>query len=373
MNETITLEISDLSRGGAGVSRDATGRVVFVPFTAPGDTVSARIISAEKRYAQGELIEVLKPSPQRLTPRCPAFGKCGGCEWQHLSYDLQWKTKTAGVKHALARVQVDSAQIPFDELPAEQIWEYRNRIQLRGFRDTLGFYARGTHDVVSLQRCDIARAEINAAWDEAKTEGAKLKRPYKLELEVAPASEGGQVSKTWNAGHSARGFRQVHDAQNVKLKEWVESQVTPGQPLLDLFGGSGNLSLELAANSSEVHCVDVQTYVGDCPGNFHSHSNNVLDWLKTEVHGLALRFSGKRWSAILDPPRIGLGQDFSAIQGALKALGVSEVILAGCDPDSWARDVSRFVRAGWKVNRLGALDFFPQTPHVESLAKLIAL
>ncbi len=373
MSDLITLEIADLSRGGAGVARDSAGRVVFVPFTAPGDQITARVVSAEKRYAQGELVEVLKPSPQRITPRCPAFGKCGGCEWQHLSYDLQWKTKVSGAKHALSRVQVDSNTVPFDELPAEQMWEYRNRIQLRGFRDTLGFYARGTHDVVSVQRCDIARAEINAVWSEAKVEGAKLTRPYKLELEVSPASEGGHVSKAWNAGHSAKGFRQVHDAQNVKLQKWVQSQITPGQPVFDLFGGSGNLSLALAEHAPAVHCVDIQRKVplADAPANFRLHSGNVLDWLKAEVPNLTKQLSGKPCSAILDPPRIGLGQDFSGIQLALKTLGVNEVILVGCDPDSWARDVSRFVRMGWKVHRLGALDFFPQTPHVESLARLV--
>src|SRR4051812_16815630 len=99
MENEVVVRITDLSRGGAGVSRDESGRVVFVPYSAPGDLVRVRIVETDKRYSQGEILEILEPSSDRQTPPCPAFGKCGGCQWQHLPYSLQWDTKANGILH----------------------------------------------------------------------------------------------------------------------------------------------------------------------------------------------------------------------------------------------------------------------------------
>lgn len=367
--ETLVLEISDLSRGGTGVARDDQGRVIFVPFTAPGDRVKVRIIESEKRYATGELVEVIEASPVRQKPRCPAFGQCGGCQWQHLPYDLQWKTKSSGVLHVLSRAGIETSSLKLEELPADRIWEYRNRIQLRGEHrpegTILGFYAKGSHDVIALDRCDIARSEINSAWEKTRADSKQFGRPFKVELEV---SEKGELSQSWNKGHAAQGFRQVHDDQNEKLRAWVRSAVTPGLPILDLFGGSGNLSTPLIESSPEVHCVDVSVprqKPANFPEYFHFHRAPVSDWLKRT------RVEKKDWSAIIDPPRIGLGRDFQVIAEGIERAGVKELVAVGCDADSWARDVSRFLKRGWKLDRVAALDLFPQTAHVESLARLV--
>jgi 23S rRNA (uracil1939-C5)-methyltransferase len=370
--ETLILEITDLSRAGSGVARDETGRVIFVPFTAPGDQVKVQIIESEKRYATGQLLEIIRPSKIRQTPRCPAFTRCGGCQWQHLPYEVQWKTKSSGVRHALTRVGLEP-ETELEEIPAERIWEYRNRIQLRGEhvrenqgaeKTILGFYARNSHDVIPLDRCDIARPEINHEWEATRKQSRELTRPFKVELEV---NELGIVSRSWNKGHAAQGFRQVHDEQNEKLREWVCFALTPGQPLLDLFGGSGNLSFQFAPTAPEIHCVDVsvpQPKPPRYPSHFHFHRAPVADWVKRN------KLEKKAWSAIIDPPRLGLGKEFIIIAEGLEKAGVKELVAVGCDPDTWARDVSRFVKRGWKLKRFAALDLFPQTSHVESLALL---
>ena len=357
---TLTLKIHDLARGGAGVARDETGRVVFVPFTAPGDEVRVRIIEAKKNYAQAELLEVLNPSPIRQKPPCSVFGRCGGCQWQHLPYEFQWRTKVQGVLQALGRAKIEKPTY-FEELPAERIWEYRNRVQLRGFGDDLGYYAAGSHERVAVDRCEIARPEINAAWDATREEGRRFGKPYKVEVEVLP---GGEMRRTWNDAHGAAGFRQVHDEQNEKLKEWVAQRLTPGRAVLDLYGGSGNLSLGLGDRVTEVHCVDIGAPRGLQKGNVHFHRAPVAAWVAQAAK------SAKFESAILDPPREGLAQDFEVIAESLEALGVTELIAVGCDPDAWARDLSRFLKRGWRLDRAAILDLFPQTPHVESLARL---
>src|SRR5690606_34188058 len=107
--------------------KDEEGRVIFVPGTLPGDKVLARIVRNEKRFAHAEIIRILTPSPDRIEPRCPVFGKCGGCDWQHVPYPLQWQAKVRGVREALNRASIPFEGI-FDEMPAEKVWNYRNRV-----------------------------------------------------------------------------------------------------------------------------------------------------------------------------------------------------------------------------------------------------
>ncbi len=368
METTTIVKIHDLARAGTGVSRDTTpgfeGRVLFVPYTAPGDLVRVQIVKESKRYAEAILVEVLEPSPLRQTPRCPAFGRCGGCQWQHLPYDYQWQTKSQGVLQALKRVGV-KAPDQIDLIPAVRIWEYRNRVQARGLQNEMGFYQAGSNQLVPVSRCDLARPEINRVWDDVRTEGQKFSEPYKVELELSPE---GKVSRAWNSGHSAHGFRQVHDEQNDQLRTWVASQVPASSVLYDLFGGGGNLSLPLTGKMGEIHCVDLSVPLQkspEIPEHFHFHRSSVVAWL--------LKGAGKRSgvaAAILDPPRVGLGTDFPVIAKAMEGLNVRSLVCVGCDADAWCRDVSRWVKRGWKFEKMMLIDLFPQTAHVESVGLL---
>ncbi|MBL7717021.1 MAG: class I SAM-dependent RNA methyltransferase [Bdellovibrionales bacterium] len=362
---TFEVQIRDLSRAGAGVGTGPDGRIVFVPLTAPGDRVEVRIFKEDKRYLWADLIRVIEKSPQRIQPKCAVFGRCGGCQWQHLDYETQWKTKASGVAHALSRVGVTAPGAP-EELRATQIWGYRNRIQLRTQGAQIGFYGRASHDLVATDRCEIARDELNQLWPELQAEAAKRQGENKVEAEVFPD---GRMVKTWNARHASQGFRQVHDAQNEVLKNWVGSAVTEGGVVLDLFGGSGNLSLGLVGKAKEIHCVDsgAPEPSAQDPAGFHFHPLSVLPWLKARKSFE----DAKSISAILDPPRDGLSVHAHEILDRLEKLGVREIVAVGCDPNAWAHDLAKMTKRGWTIDRWAVLDLFPQTPHVESLARLV--
>lgn len=377
--ETLILKIEDLSRGGAGVARLDTPegkQVVFVPLSLPGDIVRAQITRREKRFTYAELTEIIEPSPDRVTPRCPVFGQCGGCSWQHVPYAMQWKVKRDGVLHALSRTQVEVPG-PIDEFPAEHPWNYRNRIQLRG-RETngeieMGFFARGSRSLVAIDRCDIAREELNGALPKLREEAkAKHQTDFKLEVDVQAS---GEVRAAWNERHAALGFRQVNDEQNEKLREYVSSHLTPGVHLFDLFGGSGNLSYHLAEKMKHIDCVDTGAPRGGFegqPGNYKFFQSDTAKWL---VRQAASKKEGRfpfqgPFEAILDPPREGLADSSVRIIDSLLALKVDRLVFVGCDPDSFARDLSRLARRGYRITRLAAFDLFPQTPHVESVAVL---
>ena len=373
MSDKMILRVLDLSRGGAGVCRESDGRVIFVPYTAPGDLVRVRIQDSSRNYAHAELIEILEPSPHRQSPRCPVFGRCGGCDWQHLPYQLQWETKVKGILHVLARAGLTLLEDIF-LIPAEKPWEYRNRVQLRGQGNQLGFFRSGTREFISADRCDIARSEINQKWEEIRTEGNRGEKPYNVEVEILPE---GEVKKTWNSPHAARGFRQVNDEQNEKLKNWIASQVEGSEILFDLFGGFGNLSVQLIKKMKEIHCVDlsVPQLKSQLTPHYYFHQSGILPWLKERIT-LNRKYSSMKdqynqGTAIIDPPRKGLNKDFFEIASALEALYVRELVVVGCDSDSWVRDLSQWKKRGWALRRIMAIDLFPQTHHIELVGVLI--
>jgi tRNA/tmRNA/rRNA uracil-C5-methylase (TrmA/RlmC/RlmD family) len=296
---------------------------------------------------------------------------------------LQWETKVKGVGHALRRAGIAEQQ-NWEEIPADQIWGYRNRVQLRGRAEQLGFFKRLSQELVAINHCAIARPEINEALEETHLEAKRLgmSRPgaagsahYKVELEVLA---NGQLRRTWNAKHSENGFRQVHDAQNLKLQEWIDQQAPDSPVLYDLYGGSGNLSLRLAKKMQEIHCVDLAAPIDrpvGTPDHFHFHRKAVLPWLMKAAHAQTLpgdfQSGGQPGgTAILDPSREGLGGDWQEIAQCLQRFKVSHLFQVGCDPDSWARDVSRWIKGGWIPRKWMVIDLFPQTAHVECVAFL---
>jgi 23S rRNA (uracil1939-C5)-methyltransferase len=151
-----TLDIKRLSLGGEGIGH-AEGRVVFVPYTAPGDTVDVEIIQSQKRFARARLLKVVKPSMDRLEPPCPYYYRCGGCTWQHLSYDAQLRAKRDLVQETLERIGKVTGVTVKPVLGMKDPWRYRNKVQQpvgwNGKRLISGFYAEGSHDIVPIEDC----------------------------------------------------------------------------------------------------------------------------------------------------------------------------------------------------------------------------
>lgn len=368
MENNKTVTIHDLARAGSGVAKLETGEILFVPFTAPGDEIEAKVLESKKSYKNGELVKILKPSKARVTPKCSVFTVCGGCSWQHLPYDLQFETKKKGLFHTLKRGGVDVTDIPVDDFPAKNEYQYRNRIQLRGNVKSkqIGFYQKNSREIVPIEQCPIADYRINEALPALAKEGfASFPEEFKLEVEVMPS---GEVRAIWNEANAALGFRQINDEQNEVLQKWVKKHIKKTDLLFDLYGGFGNLSLPLAQDFKEVYCIDSSVPKGSearAPANYHFEKKDIRPWAKTLYRSV---HTDLKASFIIDPPREGMGPFFDEIAKKMSKIAVQSVILVGCDVDSFVKDTARLIKAGYKLERLGVLDLFPQTPHVESLA-----
>jgi 23S rRNA (uracil1939-C5)-methyltransferase len=190
-----TVRIDKMAFGGSGIGR-VDGKICFVPFTATGDTARIRIDSEKKSYCEGGLLEILEPSPLRVDPPCPVFGKCGGCDWQHLEYSAQLRAKQEIFCEILWRTgRVDAERIlPIVASPGQYGYRARVQLKMRYVRGEihLGFFRAGSHYVVDIpQECAISCSAINRSLGEVRVLLGEISEPDKIpQIDIATGDQG---------------------------------------------------------------------------------------------------------------------------------------------------------------------------------------
>src|SRR2546426_1290961 len=181
----VDLKIEDVAFGGKGVGRES-GKAVFVPYTIEGETVSAEIVREKKQFAEAEFVEVKQASPDRVEPQCPYFGRCGGCAYQHISYEHQLAIKWRQVRDALQRIGKlkDAPMRPI--IPSPEQYGYRNRITVHAQEGVVGFFRRNSNRLIDIERCPISRDEVNRALAELRSQSQVRDEHYTLRVSSGP-------------------------------------------------------------------------------------------------------------------------------------------------------------------------------------------
>ena len=404
--DELEITLTDMAHGGEALGRHE-GQVVFVPFAIPGERVLARLTDKRKRYARGELVEILDPSPERVDPPCAHFCVCGGCHWQHIQYEAQLDYKRQIVRSALARIggmpDVSVAPVIGMQVP----WHYRNRVRFSIAPDgSLGFLAPRSHRVVPIEECYLlhpllegvlaaldvelpglvrlsVRAGTNTGDQMLILELSTFELP-ELELGapvscVALAPGGAPVVLAGRdylleelAGRrfriSASSFFQVNTEGAAHLVRLVEQALEPtgAETLLDMYCGVGTLGLALASRVGDVIGVEEDPIaVEDALRNAARDEN--IEIMGGRVERMLSDLGRSVDLAILDPPRSGVASD--ALK-ALMELAPRSIAYVSCDPASLARDLAKLVVGGYRVREVQPVDMFPQTYHVECVVAL---
>ena len=423
----IELEISTLTNLGSGLGRVAlTGEteakwVVMVPFTLPGERVRARVYRNHKNFSEADLVTVLTPSPHRVTPRCALYGRCGGCQYQHLAYaeQLAWKRRqVAELLEHMAGVTFDVA--PVIGSPAE--FGYRSKITPHfaapraaaaqgsefgvlgsGSAPTqnsepktqnpgaaaappIGFLRQGTRfDIVDVPRCEIATDAINArlpavrADIHARAATGEFTRGATLLLRDA----GGTVTGDYDAvvtesvgslklSFLARDFFQNNPFILPAFTGYVRAQAAASAArfLVDAYCGSGLFALACAPAFERVAGVEVsESSVRFARENAAANGLANATFLAGDAAAIfaGLAFPAADTVVVIDPPRKGCDESFLA---QLFAYGPRAVVYVSCDPATQMRDLKQFLAAGYALTAVQPFDLFPQTRHLECVITL---
>jgi 23S rRNA (uracil1939-C5)-methyltransferase len=379
----IELDIERLAAGGDGVGRDARGRVVFVPGTAPGDRVRVRPTEERKSFARGEVVALLREGSSRVEPRCPVFGACGGCAWQHLSAAAQLAAKEAILRDAFARIArlVPPEPVAMRACPSPFGWRARARVLVRGGR--VGFRRRRSNDLCETAHCPVLVPALDAAlaglardppaadgeWELAAGDDGRV-RVVPLEPQVPSGAPRVALRAPGSAAPvvvSAGVFFQANALLRTGLAEDVLAAAGAGTRALELFAGAGLLSVGLAGRFRELLAVEADAAAArDLRANLRRAGHGHARVARARAERVLERGVAPAPDVVvLDPPRAGLAPGAAA---RLAETGAPRIVYLSCDPATLARDARALVAGGMRLARLAGYDLFPQTAHVEALA-----
>jgi 23S rRNA (uracil1939-C5)-methyltransferase len=357
----VDLRIEDIAFGGKGVGREQ-GKAVFVPYTIEGEIVSAEIVREKKQFAEAGLVEVKQSSQERVGPQCPYFGRCGGCAYQHISYEHQLAIKWRQVREALQRIG-KFKNVPMRPIiPSPQQYAYRNRITVHAQDGVIGFFRRESHSLIEVEHCPISSDEVNGAL---------------TELRAQPYVRDGHY--TLRASARARVFSQTNDGVANALRDLIVDLAAPDQELLiDAYCGAGFFAKALldkfervigidwdkfAIAAAKENATDKETYIAGDVEEELSRSGGFL-----AVQGKTRRLGSRSLTLIVDPPATGLS---AKVRKAIAELAPQTLVYASCNPATLARDLKE-LRENFTIESVTPLDMFPQTAEIEVAVHLLA-
>jgi 23S rRNA (uracil1939-C5)-methyltransferase len=415
-------QINGITHKGEGVAK-INGKAVFVPFALPGETVEIELTVDKKKYGMARLLKVIEPSPQRVEPWCPHFYACGGCSYQHTSYENQLALKTQTVNDALVRIGKVNSQVE-KCLGMIEPWRYRNKVtwqinKNQSGQPVLGYYKSGSNQIIPIHTCKIISRGMEDATgtlrellpmleigDKAQAvirqssldgrkmlvlSGLKSLPEAQIIRKLASAFDsinsviGNQTYCHYGEAYlterineiefriSPQAFFQVNPLQNQKIIGTVEEFLEPQgfTRVLDLYCGSGNIALNLANKVREV--VGIEEYP---PAVIDAQNNALLNGITNcrFFSGPCEKILGNLKepfdAVILDPPRSGASKE--VIKEIVKT-NPEKIIYVSCNPATLARDLALFQQEQFQVAKVQPIDMFPQTSHVECVVLMSRL
>ena len=407
MSDSIIVKIEKLIYGGDGLARLPDGRAVFVPFVLPGEEVSLNIIEEKPRFARALPLEIIKPSPKRITPLCKHFGTCGGCHYQHIPYQDQLIFKREILLDQLTRIGKISDPPLSSILPSPETWHYRNHMQFHPDSDgQLGFVDITGQVVFPIQECHLPQDLISDTWPKISLdansginkaslrqdsfdevllllEGEEETPPeMDLDLPISAAYLNPSGFSYTMAGNdtlaykikekimqvSAESFFQVNTIQAEKMVDFILDSIDKvnTKEILELYSGVGLFSIFLAEFAD--HLTAVESAISSCydfAANLDAFDNVSL--YEATVDEALPGLSIKPDLVLLDPPRAGLTKQ---ARDLILQMQSPQVLYISCDPATLARDLKQFLSAGYRLESIAAFDMFPQTYHVETMTVL---
>jgi len=379
--------VEKLVAGGYGIVR-AGNETVFVPYVIPGEKVGIEIEPGSKKPIRAKLVEIVIASPDLVEPPCVLFGRCGGCQFQHINYEAQLKFKVGILSENvawMAKIRPDINPI----VSSAKHYNYRSRIKLHVKGDFVGFYAERKKDFLPVKYCHLAHDSINDAIsslnslfrykpktielinenDEyivAIVEGAGWRKIFRFDRNR-------ELSEEWQPARDQKvAFEQVNVEQNAVLRNIVRDAVARIKPegVIELYSGSGNLTEVILPYASWLAAVDSdRRAVVLGRDKFRGISGKPLKFVHKRAEDYleyALNKGLKPDLIVLDPPRTGAKE---AIKGILD-IAPKYIIYVSCDPATLARDLKSLLADQYKLQSLTPIDMFPQTAHIEAVAAL---
>lgn len=401
---TIILKVTAVANGGAAIGHDQKGQIIFVPYAIPGETVEVALDQGKSGYNRASLVRVVQASPQRVQPRCPHFGVCGGCQLQHMTYAAQLQAKQSIVADQLQRIG-GLKQAPVQPiLPHPTPWHYRTDLSLSPTGDGgYGLWSPSLRQVIPIETCPILHEDLLALLQDIDLtlpglrkltlrigdDGALLAalevddiEPPELEVDFPLSVALVLPDKTAASLIGDNYVVQAVNGRDFRVSPGCEFQTSQAgaelvlqtvlayanlggrEVVLELYSGVGLLTAFLAAQAAQVAAVEVnEDAVADTAVNLADYDNVSLyqGWVEDVLPALDVAPA----LIVVNPPAEGLSKE--ALQG-VTAIAAPRLIYVSSDIATLARDGKHLSRAGYRLVEIQPIDTQPQTYRLETVS-----
>lgn len=377
VSQRLELDITDIAFGGDGIGR-VEGFVIFVPYVLGGERVEVEIVDVRKRFANADLIRVIKPSPDRATPRCELYAQCAGCQYQHVAYRQQLELKHKQIRDIFQRIgkMPDPPIAPVVGSPRE--YHYRNKLVVHG-PGVPGFWTTRGRSIIPVKQCPIAREEVNArlaqlpeADKHTTIRCNSAGQTWTFAEPPAEVIEEVVLGKALQAPVAS--FFQVNrEVIELALQHTRQVFATSGcKTLVDAYCGIGLFALMLGHIAGHIYGIEADaTAIKAANANAARLGLTNYDFYPGKTERLlfyTLRMCNMDETClILDPPRSGCAP---AVLKTLRQHRPKKLIYVSCAPPMLARDVKLLCNQGYRLESVTPFDMFPQTAHCEAVAEL---
>lgn len=384
LGDRVDGQIERIVPGGRGLLRGPRG-VVFVEQAAPGDRLLVEIVDIRSGAPRGSILEVLAPGPGRIDAACPWYGRCGGCDFQHLAYDAQLEAKRQLVRDALTRIGGIDDLPEIETFSAPRPFGSRARIELHADQEQhlVGLFERQSRRIVPIDQCMVSVPEIDSALQTIR----RSLRPYPASIQLIGGQGDVRSSPPFLPIAGGSFWLRIDEFDYLvdpgaffqssldllpKLIERVLESCPDGDALAwDLFCGAGLFSLPLARRFQRVSGVDddARSIRNASLGAHRNGTENAIFIAADACQWIA----GRKQRAlrpdliVVDPPRSGLERRLSE---QLITRSAKRLTYVSCDPATLARDLKLLLRAQYRIGDVAIFDLFPQTHHVETVVRL---
>lgn len=389
-HQELEIVIENITNLGQGVGRSEDW-VIMVPFVIKGERVRVRIFRNHANYSEADLLEILEASPDRIDPTCPHFTNCGGCQYQHISYEQQLNWKRGQVEELLERQIHASVDIPVQApIHSEKIYGYRSKITPHYNRprdnkiEEIGFLKPGQRNrLTDVYRCEIAMDEINESLprvrNEVRAKNHRKKKGGTLLLRTSMDGVATDANETImeRVGEFIFSFKAGEFFQNnpfvlPKMVEYVlgEAKSFGATHLIDTYCGSGLFAISGSRQFEK--CVGIEVSASAIQWAQNNAVLNRIENCRFQIGSAedifsTLTCSGDESVVIMDPPRRGSDESFLS---QLIKFNPRGVVYVSCDPSTQARDLDYLLEHGMKITAIQPVDLFPHTRHIENVVTL---
>ena len=395
----MNLEIVSLNHTGEGIGR-IDNKVIFIPKTIPGDIITVKDIKEYKNYSKGTLDKIITPSKDRITPKCPFYDKCGGCDLQQLTYPKQLDYKKEKVKNILSKYA--NINIDLNILLSPKEFGYRNKITLQVNNGHLGLYQHNSNNLIEIDECLLVSSNINNLIKiiKNKLDLSKLTnimiREYNNDLMIQfigsidkelvikelsnyvkiiyinDALIYGDNNLEVKLGNykykvSPYSFFQVnYETATILYNKVIEYLGTNNNKVLDLYCGTASIGIYISKYCKEILGIEINpSSVSDAKENIKLNNLNNIKVIEGDV-GKLLQSKEKYDAIVVDPPRSGLDK---RTKETLLKIKSNKLIYVSCDPITLARDLN-ILKDIYEIKEITLVDMFPNTYHIESIILL---